>query len=476
MLNFHLVLPEIFVLAMTCIILLVDLFVKQRQQTLTYALTQMTLLGAIILTIYLFTQPPTVDMYGLYIHDKLASVLKLAIYISSIFVFLFSRDYMRAHDMGKGEPYLLGLFAILGMMVTVSAYNFITLYLGLELMSLPIYALVALNRDSNKAAEAGIKYFILGAIASGMLLYGLSMVYGATGSFQVTEVAHAVALTSPAHIYILIFGVVFVVAGLAFKIGLVPFHMWLPDVYTGAPNPATLFIAVAPKIAAFGLIVRLLVDAMPGLNIQWQELFIVIAILSMLLGNVVAIVQTNLKRMLAYSTIAHGGYMLLGFAAGTPEGFAASMFYTIAYAIMSLGAFGLITLLAKKGFEAETIDDLRGLNSRNPWLAFIMLLLLFSMAGIPPTIGFFAKLGLLEALVNAHLTWLAVVTLLFAIIGSYYYLRVIKVIYFEKAINKQPFKMAWDSKIGISINGLAILVLGIFPSGLITLCRGVFNI
>jgi NADH-quinone oxidoreductase subunit N len=476
MLNFHLVLPEIFVLAMTCIVLLVDLFVKQRQQALTYALTQITLLGAIILTLYLFTQPPTVDMYGLYIHDKLASVLKLAIYISSIFVFLFSRDYMRAHDMGKGEPYLLGLFAILGMMVTVSAYNFITLYLGLELMSLPIYALVALNRDSEKAAEAGIKYFILGAIASGMLLYGLSMVYGATGSLQVTEVAHAVALTSPAHIYILIFGVVFVVAGLAFKIGLVPFHMWLPDVYTGAPNPATLFIAVAPKIAAFGLIVRLLVDAMPGLNIQWQELFIVIAILSMLLGNVVAIVQTNLKRMLAYSTIAHGGYMLLGFAAGPPEGFAASMFYTIAYAIMSLGAFGVITLLAKKGFEAETIDDLRGLNSRNPWLAFIMLLLLFSMAGIPPTIGFFAKLGLLEALVNAHLTWLAVVTLLFAIIGSYYYLRVIKVIYFEKAINKQPFKMAWDSKIGISINGIAILALGIFPSGLITLCRSVFNV
>ncbi len=476
MLHFHLILPEIFVLTMTCVVLLVDLFVAQRQQILTYYLTQLTLLGAVVLTVLFYSSHSMVIFHGFIIHDKLTSVLRLAIYISSFFVFLYSRDYFRQYDMGKGEPYILGLFAILGMMVLVAAHNFLTIYLGLELMSLPIYALVALQRDSEIAVEAGMKYFVLGALASGMLLYGLSLIYGATGSLDIAVVMQVIAQTSTTHALILIFGLVFVVAGLAFKLGVVPFHMWIPDVYAGAPNAVTLFIAVAPKIAVFGMAIRLLVDAMPTLHLQWQELFIVIAVLSMVLGNIVAIVQTNLRRMLAYSTIAHGGYMLLGFAAGTRAGFAAAMFYTIAYAIMSLGGFGMITLLAKKRFAVVSIEDLRGLNERNPWLAFMLLLLLFSMAGIPPSIGFFAKIGLLEALVGAHLVWLAAVTLVIAVIGSYYYLNVVKVMYFESPRNNQPFHVALDAKVAMSINGLAILFFGIFPSGLIHLSRMVFSL
>ena len=476
MLHFYLILPEIFVLAMTCLVLLVDLFVKQRRQALTYFLTQLTLIGVTILTLLLYSSDPIIIFHGFVTHDKLTSILRLAIYISSFFVFWYSRDYFREYNMGKGEPYLLGLFAILGMMVLVAAHNFLGIYLGLELMSLPIYALVALQRDSTKAIEAGMKYFVLGALASGMLLYGLSLIYGATGSLDISVVTQVIAQTEMSHMLILIFGLVFVVTGLAFKIGVVPFHMWVPDVYSGSPNAAALFIAVAPKIAVFGMVIRLLVDAMPTLHLQWQELFIVMSVLSMVLGNIVAIAQTNLRRMLAYSTIAHGGYMLLGFAAGTRAGFAAAMFYTIAYAIMSLGGFGMITLLAKKGFAVVSIEDLRGLNERNPWLAFMLLLLLFSMAGIPPSIGFFAKIGLLEALVGAHLVWLAALTLVIAVIGSYYYLNVVKVMYFESAPNNQPFHVALDAKIAMSINGLAILFFGLFPSGLIHISRIVFSV
>ena len=476
MFNFQLILPEIFVLLMTCIVLLADLFISQRQQRLTYALTQLTLIGAILLTLWLYPVPRALAVNGFMIHDQLTSVLRIAIYLSSLFVFLYSRDYFKQYDMGKGEPYILGLFAILGMMILVAAHNFLSIYLGLELMSLPIYALVALQRDTEQASEAGMKYFVLGALASGMLLYGLSFIYGATGSLDINTVMHAIFETTSTDLLILIFGIVFVVAGIAFKLGVVPFHMWLPDVYTGAPNASTLFIAVAPKIAVFGMMIRLLVNAMPDLHLQWQQLFMVIALLSMILGNVVAIVQTNLKRMFAYSTIAHGGYMLLGFVAATPAGFAAAMFYTLAYAIMSLGGFGMITILAKKGFAAESIEDFRGLNERNPWLAFMLLLLLFSMAGIPPSIGFFAKIGLLEALVSAHLVWLAAVTLVLAVIGSYYYLNVIRVMYFDKPRNNQPFRVAVDVKIAMSLNGLAILFFGLFPSSLIHLCRVVFSV
>lgn len=476
MLGFHLIFPELFVLVMLCVVLLVDLFIPQRQQRLTYTLTQVTLISVTLFSLWLYSDKTVVLMHGMLIHDHLTSVLRITIYVMSIFVFLYSRDYFAEHDMGKGEPYILGLFSILGMMVLVAAHHFLSLYLGLELMSLPLYALVALRHNSKWSAEAGMKYFVLSALASGMLLYGLSLIYGATGSLDMSSVMQAITQITTAHRLILIFAVVFVVAGLAFKIGVVPFHMWLPDVYTGAPNASTLFIAVAPKVAVFGMGIRLLVNTMPDLYVQWRELIIVIAILSMVLGNIVAIVQSNLKRMLAYSTIAHGGYMLLGFAAATATGFAAAMFYTIAYAIMSLGAFGMMTLLSRKGFVAESIEDLQGLNERNPWLAFMFLLLLFSMAGIPPSVGFFAKIGLLEALLGAHLVWLAAMTLLLTVVGSYYYLNVVKVMYFESPHNKQPFHVAIDAKIAMSVNGLAVLFFGLFPGYLIHLCRMVFAV
>jgi NADH-quinone oxidoreductase subunit N len=476
MLNFSLISSEIFLLAMTCIVLLADLFIPQRKHMITYALTQITLIGAIVITVCLYCVPNTVAFNGLYIHDTLGSVLKISIYVVSIFVFIYSRDFFRENDMAGGEPYLLGLFSILGMSILVSAYNFMTLYLGLELMSLPIYALVAFRRSSQVSTEAGMKYFVLGALASGILLYGMSMIYGATGSLQIDQISTAIGALNQPHALILIFGLVFVVAGLAFKLGVVPFHMWVPDVYTGAPNVATLFIAVAPKIAAFGMIIRIIVEGTGSLQIQWQELFILMAILSMLLGNIVAIAQTNIKRMFAYSTIAHGGYLLLGFAAGGATGYSAALFYTIAYAVMSLGGFGLITLLSQKGASIESVDDLRGLHSRNPWLAFMMLLLLFSMAGIPPTVGFFAKLGLLQALISADLTWLAILAMIFACIGVFYYLRVVKVMYFDSALDNKSFVLSWDAKLAISLNGLVILYFGLFPSALIMLCRGVFGL
>jgi NADH-quinone oxidoreductase subunit N len=466
--------PEIFMLSMICMIMLVDLFVPQTQQALTYFLTQLTLVGSIVLTLLIYSLPTTTLFNGMYIHDKIGSVLKLTIYLTSIFVFLYARDYMRQREMGRGEPYLLGLFSILGMMVLVSANNFLTIYLGLELMSLPLYALVALEHNSKLASEAGIKFFVLGALSSGMLLYGISLVYGATGSLDVNMVSGAVTTIPQVHLLILILGMVFIIAGIAFKIGLVPFHMWIPDVYSGASNAAVLFIAVAPKVAAFALVLRLLLVALSHLYIQWQEVLIVISILSMLVGNVVAITQTNIKRMLAYSSIAHAGYMLLGFCAVNASGYASSMYYTITYAIMILGAFGMITILSRKGFECTTIEDLRGLNQRNPWLAFMWLLLLFSMAGIPPTVGFFAKVGLLEALVRADLAWLAAVAMIFAIIGVYYYLRVVKVMYFDEPLNSHRIVLPMDTKIGMSINGLAILFLAIFPSGLIELCHQLF--
>ncbi len=476
MLSFRLIIPELFVLLMLCIVLLIDLFIPQRRQTLTYTVTQATLIGAMLCSLWLYSDKTTVLMHGMLIHDHLTTVLSIVIYIMSIFVFLYSRSYFIEHDMGRGEPYTLGLFSILGMMVLVAAHNFLTLYLGLELMSLPLYTLAALQRHSKSAAEAGMKYFVLSALASGMLLYGLSLIYGATGSLDMHSVMQAIMQIASAHRLILVLSIVFVVAALAFKIGVVPFHMWLPDVYTGAPNASTLFIAVAPKVAVFGMLIRLLVDTMPGLHVQWRELVVVIVLLSMVLGNIVAIIQSNLKRMLAYSSIAHGGYMLLGFAAATAAGFAAAMFYTIAYAIMSLGAFGMITLLSSKGFAVESIQDLRGLNERNPWLALMLLLLLFSMAGIPPSIGFFAKIGLLEALLGAHLVWLAAITLVLAVIGSYYYLNVVKVMYFESPHKTQPFDLSIDAKIAMSINGVAVLFFGLFPGYLIHLCRTVFAI
>lgn len=476
-LNFLPALPEIFLLGMTCVILLIDLFIPQKQRLLTYSVTQITLIVATLLVIWLYSaSPATLIFQGGFAWDHFAAILKIFILVITIFAFVYARQYIRDHRIPQGEYYVLGLFAVLGMMVLVSAHNFIPLYLGVELSSLPLYAMVAIQRDSVLATEAAMKYFVLGALASAILLFGMSMIYGAAHSLDISEISRVTLATPPQQQLILIFGLVFLITGIAFKFGAAPFHMWVPDVYQGAPTSVTLFIGSAPKIAALGMAVRLLVDALPDLVAQWQQVLILIAVLSIALGNVVAIVQSNLKRMLSYSSIAHIGYMSLGLLTGTSFGYAAAMFYMLIYAIMSLGAFAMLVLLSKTGLEVEQISDLKGLNARSPWLALMMLLIMFSMAGIPPTVGFFAKLGVLEALIGVHEVWLATLALVFAIIGAYYYLNVVKVMYFEEPENTTPVVTSFDARLAISINGLLILVLGMFPSVLIHECRLAFSL
>jgi NADH-quinone oxidoreductase subunit N len=371
--------------------------------------------------------------------------------------------------MYRGEFFALVLFAMLGIMIMISANHFMTLYLGLELLALSLYGLVALQRDSKDATEAAMKYFILGALASGLLLYGMSMLYGATGTLEITKVAQVIHSGS-ANKMILVFGLVFIVCGLAFKLGAVPFHMWVPDVYHGAPTAITLLLSSAPKFASFAFIMRLLVTGLGALIVDWQNMLIILAVLSMAIGNVVAIAQTNLKRMLAYSTISHMGFFLIGILSGGLLGYSAAMFYVVAYIIMTLGTFGMILLLSRSGFEAENLDDFKGLNQRSPWLAFVTLLLVFSLAGVPPTVGFYAKLLVFQAAVNAGLLWLAVVAVLFSLIGAYYYLRIVKLMYFDDAIDTNPIKPQLDIKIIMAVNGLAVLVFGLLPQPLITLC------
>lgn len=475
MMNFQPALAEIFFLAMTCVVILVEVFTKDEQRNLTYILAQLTLIGSLALTIKNYSSMEAIMSHGLFILDRIGSLFKVAVYVISFFVFLYSRDYVKERNIPFGEYYILSLFSILGMLVLISSYNLISLYLGLELLSLPLYALVALRRDSVVSSEAAMKYFVTGAVASGMLLYGMSMLYGATGHLELNEIFTVINSKPADQMLVLSFGLVFLVVGIAFKLGAVPFHMWIPDVYDGAPTSVTLFIATAPKIAAFALGIRLLVNAMPILHLEWQQLLISIAILSMALGNFVAIAQSNIKRMLAYSSIAHIGYALLGLLAATPEGYAAGSFYIITYGIMSLAAFGILVLLSRTGVEIESIEDFKGLNGRNPWLAFLMLIVLFSMAGIPPIVGFFAKMAVLEALINVHLVWLAALALLFAIVGAYYYIRVVKVMYFDEPLDPAPVSIgSYDLQLAISLNGLLVLVLGLFPGGLFELCRAAF--
>lgn len=475
--NFLPALPEIFLLGMIGVVLLADLFLPQQKRCLTYLLTQLALVGTacwVLYLPYLYGHPTAIIFDNSFIWDPIAGLFKLFILVVSIFAFIYAHDYIKTRSMPEGEYYLLGLLSILGMLVLVSAYSLLTLFLGLELLSLPLYALVALQRNSGLSSEAGMKYFAMGALASAMLLYGMSMLYGAAHSLDVSAIMNAAQHAAAGERLLFIFGLVFVVAGIAFKLGAAPFHMWIPDVYQGAPTSVTLFVGGAPKIAALGMAIRVLVNAMPALALQWQQVFIVIAVLSIGLGNIVAIAQSNLKRMLAYSAIAHIGYMSLGLLAATPDGYAAALFYIGIYAMTSLGAFAILILLSKAGFEAEKISDLRGLNARSPWLAFMMLLVMFSMAGIPPTVGFFAKLGVLEALIHVHMVWLATLALVFAIIGAYYYLNVVKVMYFEEPETIVPIQGALDVRIAVSINGLGLLLLGLFPSMLIEWCRHAF--
>ncbi|MDT8283704.1 MAG: NADH-quinone oxidoreductase subunit NuoN, partial [Gammaproteobacteria bacterium] len=417
---------------------------------------------------------------GLFVQDAMADVLKLFIVMISFGVFVYSREYLLARNIFKGEFYVLGLFSIVGMMLMVSANNLLMLYLGLELLSLCLYALVAFNRDNGNASEAAMKYFVLGAIASGMLLYGMSILYGLSGSLKLSDIAQAVMATTTgstdnAQNLGMIFALVFIVVALAFKLGAVPFHMWMPDVYQGSPTAVTALIATAPKLAGFAMIMRLMVEGLGGLQADWQQMIIVLSVLSLAIGNIVAIAQTNLKRMLAYSTISHVGFILLGILAGTAEGYSAAMFYTISYAFMSLGGFGIIMLLARQGFEADNISDLTGLNQRSPWFAFMMMILMLSMAGIPPTVGFWAKLAVLTAVVDVDLVWMAVIAVSFSIIGIFYYLRVIKVMYFDDAVDTRPLECGRDMQIALSTNGLAILALGLYPAALMSLCVSVFS-
>jgi len=466
--------PEIFVVCMACLVLVVDLYLSDDSRIVTYLLSQATLLGAAILTVSLHGSASEMTFNGMFISDDMSDVLKVFIYLITAVVFLYSREYLYVRDQLKGEFFILGLFAVTGMMVMVSAYSLLTLYLGLELLSLCLYAMVALHRDSIPASEAAMKYFVLGAIASGMLLYGMSMIYGATGSLGITEVGNAVRQSASNDI-VLLFGLTFVVVALAFKLGAVPFHMWLPDVYHGAPTPVTLFITAAPKVAAFAMVIRLLTDGLGGLHLQWQEMLIVLSVLSITIGNVVAIAQTNIKRMLAYSTISHVGFLLLGILAGTPAGNAASMFYVLAYAIMSLAAFGMIMLLSRTGFEADQLEDFKGLNERSPWFAFVMLVVMFSMAGVPPTVGFYAKLAVLQAVIDVGMVWLAVFAVLFSVVGAFYYLRVVKFMYFDRADDDTPLAANTDMRAAMSVNGLIVLALGIYPSALMTLCAAVMS-
>ena len=467
--EFSPLIPEIFVLFMACVILMVDLYLTEFNRHITYLLSIVTMAIAGLLTLGTMSPGVVVVLNGTFISDPMAVILKLFVYLMTAGVFVYSRQYLVDRGLFKGEFYVLSIFAVLGMMVMISANSMLTIYLGLELLSLALYALVAMQRDSEVATEAAMKYFVLGAMASGMLLYGMSMIYGATGSLDLRVIAGHIATLSHKDI-ILLLGVVFCIVGLAFKLGAVPFHMWMPDVYHGSPTAMTLFIGTAPKIAAFAMVMRLLVEGLGDLQFYWQDYLVVLSVLSMVIGNVVAIAQSNIKRMLAYSTISHMGFVLAGILSGSQEGYSAAMFYTIVYAIMSLGGFGMILLLSRAGFEADRLDDFKGLNDRSPWFAFIMLILMFSMAGVPPALGFYAKLAVLEAVVNAGLVWVAIIAVVFSIIGAFYYLRIVKLMYFDKPEDTTPIQAAPDMRAVLSLNGLMVLILGLFPGGLLAIC------
>jgi len=475
------ILPELILLVASCAILLIDLFLKPTQRDVTHWLS---LLALVVTGFFVWRGAPadgaSVSAFNdMFVLDGMATILKLFILLVTIAVCVYGRVYLRDRKLHVGEFYLLILFATLGMMLLVSASNMITVYLGLELLTLSQYALVALNRDSAMSSEAAIKYFVLGALASGLLLYGMSMIYGATGTLDLAKI-HAVtdfAGSSP-HKTLLAFGLVFLITGIAFKFGAAPFHMWIPDVYQGAPTAMVVFVGSAPKLAAFGMAYRLLEGAMGGMHEHWTLMLSVLAVLSLAIGNIFAIAQTNLKRMLGYSTISHIGFLLLGFVNGTASGFAAALFYTISYALMATVAFGMILLLARAGFEAEEIDDFKGLNQRNPWYAGIMAIAMFSLAGVPPLFGFFAKLMVLKVAIDAGQLWLAIVAIVFAIVGIYYYLRVVKVMYFDEPADDTPLALPPDVAFrwALSVNGLALLALGIAWGPLFDWCARAFAV
>ena len=467
-------LPEFFLVAAACVLLLADAFMKPAERVYLHWLS----IGVLVVTGYLVLryQPasPVTAFHGMFIRDGLSEILKLFALLSTILVFIYGRPYLVDRNLFVGEFYTLMLFAVIGVMLLVSAGNLVMVYLGLELLTLSSYALVALNRDSSLSSEAAIKYFVLGALSSGLLLYGMSMVYGATGTLDLVQLHDAVPHSAMPHL--LVFGLVFMVIGVSFKLGVAPFHMWIPDVYEGSPTAVTAFISSASKLAAFGMAFRLLATGMGDFAQHWQIMLAALAVLSLAIGNVVAIVQSNLKRLLAYSTISHMGYLLLGLVNAGPEGYSAAMFYAVSYALMSTAAFGVILALSRAGFECENIDDFKGLNQRAPWMAFLMMLSLFSLAGVPPMFGFFAKLLVLQAAIHANMLWLAIVGAVFAIIGLYYYLRVVKVMYFDKPEVGTEVRLQPDFtlRVVLSLNALVLLALGLYWGPLLGWCRQAF--
>jgi len=488
--NWLAVYPEILLLGMTCAIALIDLFVDSPKRTVTYGLTLLTLIaiGALHLA-YLKGGATLYAMDRMVVTDPMGHLLAFFATLAVGVTLVYARPYAGDRDMLKGELFTLSLFVLLGISVMVQANHFLVLYLGLELMTLSLYAMVALRRDNLNATEAAMKYFVLGALASGFLLYGLSMMYGATGSLEIGEVFRAIG-SGQINKQVLVFGVVFVVAGLAFKLGVVPFHMWVPDVYHGAPTAITLMIAGAPKLAAFAITIRLLVEGMIGLAIDWQQMLMVLSVASMVIGNLAAIAQTNLKRMLAYSAIAQLGFMLLGLTPtvvfgntfSAANGYSSAMFYLITYVVTTMASFGVIMVLARQGFECDEIDDLRGLNKRAPWLAGVMALVMFSLTGIPPTVGFYAKLAVLQSLVSTSATpyiVLAVISVLLSFIAAFYYLRVVKVMYFDDPVDTTPAlgePISLHVRAVLAVNGAAVLVLGLLPGGLMAACAEAIRI
>ncbi len=479
--NWPAVHPEIFLLLAACVVALVDLWATDPKRRLTYWLTQGSL--AVVALMYLSQYDDGLSVYAMQrmvVADPMGNLLAFFASVTVMISLAYARPYAESRDLLKGELFTLSMFSLLGICVMVSANNFLVVYLGLELMSLSLYALTAMRRDSLNATEAAMKYFVLGALASGFLLYGMSMMYGATGSLDIGEVFKAIG-TGQINKAVLVFGLVFVVAGLAFKLGAVPFHMWVPDVYQGAPTAITLLIGGAPKLAAFAITMRLLVEGMSGVAEQWQQMLVVLAVASMAIGNLSAIAQSNLKRMLAYSTIANMGFMLLGLTPtvigantlSAANGYSSAMFYIVTYVLTTLGTFGIVMLLSRQGFEAENIDDLKGLSRRSPWYAGVMAILMFSLAGLPPTVGFYAKFSVLQAIVVTNVTGyivLAVAAVVFSLIGAFYYLRLVKVMYFDEPADAAPIVASSEVKTLLSLNGAAVLLFGLFPGGLMALC------
>ena len=472
----EIVAPELFILVMGCMILMLDLVVSARRRGIIHMVSLLSLAFATIITLrgYGGDAGDSVMVFGnTFVRDAMADLLKVFAYLTLAAVFFYARHYLREFGLFRSEFYALCLFALLGVMVLISAGSLVTLYLGLELLSLSSYALVAMDRDSSRGSEAAMKYFVLGSLASGLLLYGMSMIYGATGSLELAVIATSVPGNHPV---LLSIGLAFVVAAMAFKLGAVPFHMWVPDVYEGAPAAMTLFIGSVPKLAAFALLIRLLDGGLSEMHSSWQSMLIILAVLSIGLGNLVAIVQQNIKRMLAYSTISHMGFVLLGVMSGQAQGYAAGMFYVIVYALMAAGAFGVVILLSARGVEAERLEDFRGLNQRSPWFAAVMAMLMFSMAGIPPFVGFFAKLQVIQSVIGSGLIWLALYAVVFSVIGAYYYLRVVKLMYFDDAESEAIITVPMDFRAALSVNGLLQIGLGLFAGSLITACLASFGV